>query len=243
MKKLAIAAAAALIVGTASASAADLAARPYTKAPAPIAAVYNWTGFYIGAQVGYAWGDNSTTEFVTATGLPTGFTQGFNANGILGGAHIGYNWQFGQFVFGLEGDIEGADINGGYRLANLNGTDFRIDAQASIRGRLGVAFNNSLLYVTGGAAWADMDHTYVFANTLFETHSTTRTGWTVGAGWEYGFTPNWSARLEYRYTDFGTFRNNSTVSFPGFSYEHDPVFHTVRAGISYRFGGPMVSTY
>ncbi|MEH2533990.1 outer membrane immunogenic protein [Bradyrhizobium sp. AZCC 1588] len=242
MKKIALAAAA-LAIGTVSASAADLAARPYTKAPAPIAAVYNWTGFYIGAQAGYAWGDNSTREFITATGVPTAFNQGFNTDGFVGGGHIGYNWQVGQFVFGLEGDLEGADINGGYRLANLNGTDFRLDAQASIRGRLGVAFNNSLLYVTGGAAWADMEHTYVFANTLFETHSTTRTGWTVGAGWEYGFTPNWSARLEYRYTDFGTFRNASVFSFPGFSYEHDPVFHTVRGGISYRFGGPVVARY
>ncbi|BBO04160.1 MULTISPECIES: outer membrane protein [Bradyrhizobium] len=242
MKKLAIAAAA-LVLGTAGASAADLAARPYTKAPAPVAAVYNWTGFYIGAQAGYGWGDNSTRELVTATGAPTGFVQGFNADGFVGGGHVGYNWQAGQFVFGLEGDIEGADVKGGYRLANTNGTDFRIDAQASIRGRLGVAFNNSLLYVTGGVAWADMDHTYVLANTLFETVSRTRTGWTVGAGWEYGFTPNWSARLEYRYTDFGTFRNNSTVAFPGFSYEHDPVLHTVRAGVSYRFGGPVIAKY
>jgi outer membrane immunogenic protein len=243
MKKIVLAVAA-LAIGTVSASAADMAARPYTKAPvaAPIA-VYNWTGFYLGAQVGYAWGDNRTTEFVTATGVPTGFTQGFNMDGFVGGGHVGYNWQVGQFVFGLEGDIEGADINGGYRLANLNGTDFRLDTQASIRGRLGVAFNNSLLYVTGGAAWADMEHTYVFANTLFETHSTTRTGWTVGAGWEYGFTPNWSARLEYRYTDFGSFRNASIFSFPGLSYEHDPVFHTVRGGISYRFGGPVVARY
>ena len=112
MKKIALAAAA-LVIGTASASAADLAARPYVKAPAPIAVVYNWTGFYIGAQVGYAWGDNSTREFVTVTGLPTGFNQGFNTDGFVGGGHLGYNWQFGQFVFGLEGDIEGADINGG----------------------------------------------------------------------------------------------------------------------------------
>jgi outer membrane immunogenic protein len=242
MKKLAIAAAA-LVIGTASASAADLAARPYTKAPPPVAAIYSWTGFYIGAQAGYAWGDNSTTEFVTATGVPTGFSQGFNANGFVGGGHVGYNWQAGQFVFGLEGDVEGADIDGGYRLANLNGTDFRVDFQASLRGRLGVAFNNSLLYVTGGVAWADMEHTYVFANTLFESLSQTRVGWTVGAGWEYGFTPNWSARLEYRYTDFGNFRYDSTFSFPGFTYEHDPVFHTVRAGISYRFGGPVVARY
>lgn len=86
MKKLPIAAAA-LILGAAGASAADLAARPYTKAPAPVAAVYNWTGFYIGAQAGYAWGDNSTREFVTATDAPTCFVQGFNADGFVGGGH------------------------------------------------------------------------------------------------------------------------------------------------------------
>ncbi len=242
MKKFAFAAAA-LILGTAGASAADMAARPYTKAPVAIASVYNWTGFYLGAQVGYAWGDNRTTEFLTATGLPSGFNRNYTSDGFVGGAHAGYNWQFGQFVFGLEGDIEGADIKGGYRLANTNGTDFRIDAQASIRGRLGVAFNNSLLYVTGGAAFADIEHTYVAANTVFEGVSSTRTGWTVGAGWEYGFTPNWSARLEYRYTDFGSYRERSLVSFPGFTYEDHPVYHTVRAGISYRFGGPVVARY
>jgi outer membrane immunogenic protein len=242
MKKLVIAAAA-LVVGTVSASAADLAARPYTKAPVAVAAVYNWTGFYIGGQVGYAWGDNHTTEFVTATGLPTGFNQNYNTDGVVGGIHAGYNWQSGQFVFGLEGDLEGADIRGGYRLANTNGTDYKLDAQASIRGRLGVAFNNSLLYVTGGVAFADIQHTYVFANTLFEGISSTRTGWTVGAGWEYGFTPNWSARLEYRYTDFGSYSDRSTFSFPGFTYEDHPVYHTVRGGISYRFGGPVVAKY
>lgn len=243
MKKLALASVAISALLTGAASAADLAARPYTKAPAPMAAIYNWTGFYIGAQVGYAWGDNRTTEFVTATGLPTGFNQNYSSDGFVGGGHVGYNWQAGQFVFGLEGDLEGADIRGGYRLANTNGTDFKIDAQASIRGRLGLAFNNSLLYVTGGAAFADIQHTYVFANTLFESVSQTRTGWTVGAGWEYGFTPNWSARLEYRYTDFGSFRDRSTFSFPGFTYEDHPVYHTVRGGISYRFGGPVVARY
>ncbi|MGY2907104.1 outer membrane protein [Bradyrhizobium sp. URHC0002] len=242
MKKFAIAAAA-LVVGTVSASAADLAARPYTKAPVAVAAVYNWTGFYIGGQVGYAWGDNRTTEFFTATGLPSGFNQNYNTNGVVGGVHAGYNWQFGQFVLGLEGDVEGADIKGGYRLVNTNGTDYRLRDQASIRGRAGVAFNNSLLYVTGGAAFADIDHTYVFANTLFERISTTRTGWTVGAGWEYGFAPNWSARVEYRYTDFGSYRDRSTFSFPGFTYEDHPVYQTVRAGISYRFGGPVVAKY
>src|SRR5262245_51989179 len=99
MKKLALATTAILALVTGSASAADLAARPYTKAPPMVAAVYNWTGFYIGAQVGYAWGDNHTREFVTVTGLPTGFNQGFNTDGFVGGGHVGYNWQSGQFVF------------------------------------------------------------------------------------------------------------------------------------------------
>ena len=181
---------------------------------------------------------------MTATGVATTFNRGFDTNGVVGGGHAGYNWQFGQFVFGLEGDIEGADVNGGYRLANTNGTDYRLSAQASIRGRLGFAFNNSLLYVTGGAAWADIEHAYVRGPAVsFEGISRTRSGYTVGAGWEYGFTPNWSARLEYRYTDFGTYRNNSLVAFPGFTYEDHPAYHTVRGGISYRFGGPVVAKY
>jgi outer membrane immunogenic protein len=239
MKKLAVAFAA-LMIGSVSASAADMAvkARPIAVDPG-----YNWSGFYLGLQVGYAWGNNHTTEFITATGLPSGFNRNFDTSGVVGGVHGGYNWQSGQFVFGIEADVEAADITGGYRLANTNGTDFRLRDQASIRGRLGVAFNNSLLYVTGGAAFADIEHTYVFANTVFERVSRDRVGYTVGAGWEYGFTPNWTARLEYRYTDFGTYRDNSLVAFPGFSYQDHPVYHTVRGGISYRFGGPVVAKY
>ena len=115
--------------------------------------------------------------------------------------------------------------------------------QASIRGRLGVAFNNSLLYVTGGAAFADIEHTYVFANTLFEGISSTRTGWTVGAGWEYGFYAFGRPVLNIATPISAATRDRSTVSFPGFTYEDHPVYHTVRGGISYRFGGPVVAKY
>ncbi|MDP2357917.1 MAG: porin family protein [Beijerinckiaceae bacterium] len=244
MKKIVLALAA-LAMGSISASAADMAARPYTKAPPPMANPgYNWSGFYLGLQVGYAWGDNYTTEFVTATGLPSGFSQGYNSDGIVGGIHGGYNWQAGQFVFGIEADVEGADINGGYRLANTNGTDYRLQFQSSVRGRLGMAFGSSLLYVTGGVAFADIDHTYVNGGLgISETVGRDRTGYTVGAGLEHGFTPNLSARLEYRYTDFGTFTNTSLVAFPGFSYEDHPTYHTVRGGLTYRFGGPGVAQY
>jgi outer membrane immunogenic protein len=91
-------------------------------------------------------------------------------------------------------------------------------------------------------AFADIEHTYVFANTRFEGISSTRTGWTVGAGWEYGFTPNWSARLEYRYTDFGSYSDRSTFSFPGFTYRPSRVSHGTWR-YRYRFGGPVVAKY
>jgi outer membrane immunogenic protein len=231
------------IVGIGAASAADMAPR-YTKAPPMVVdPAYNWSGFYLGAQVGYAWNaqDNYTREFRGV--VPDGFFQPYRTEGVVGGLHGGYNWQFRQFVLGIEADGEGADIRGGYRLANASGTDFRLRDQASIRGRLGVAYNNSLFYVTGGAAFTDIQHTYVSANIVFEGISSERTGYTVGAGWEYGFAANWSARLEYRYTDFGTYRDNSLVAFPGFMYEDHPIYHTVRGGISYRFGGPVVAKY
>jgi outer membrane immunogenic protein len=254
MKKIALATAAATLLFAGSASAADLAARPYTKAPmaAPIA-VYNWTGFYVGGQVGYGWRDDDNVERVLATGLPDGWRANSQPSGVVGGVHAGYNWQAGMFVLGVEGDVEGSDVNGTgfYRLNGgapiLDRVDSSTDWQASIRGRVGIAANNWLLYGTAGAAFTTINHTYVsvvggngalsFNNSL--------TGWTAGAGVEYGFTPNWSARVEYRYTDYGTVTNNVGTLFGAAATLQDQHItdSTVRGGISYRFGGPIVARY
>jgi outer membrane immunogenic protein len=225
---------AALVSGTAVA--ADLS-RPVMKA-APMAPVTSWTGCYIGAQVGGQWGRDHTAEYITATGAFNNLNQHFNSDGFVGGGHIGCTWQTGVWVWGLEGDFEGASVDGGYRLANLNGTDFNLDWQGSIRGRLGWAVDRTLFYATGGVSFASLEYTYVATNTVFESFKDTQVGWTIGAGIEHAFAGNWTARVEYRFTDYGTISNNSLVAFPGFTYKHDPEFHAVRGYLTYRFGGP-----
>lgn len=226
---------AAVILAT-PAFAADMGV-PVRKAPSAMAPVYSWTGCYIGAQVGGQWGRDHTAEFTTATGVSTGFNQHFNSDGFVGGGHIGCTWQTGVWVWGLEGDFEGASVDGGYRLSNLDGTDFNLDWQGSIRGRLGWAVNRTLFYVTGGLSFASLEYTYVATNTVFESFKDTEIGWTIGAGIEHAFAGNWTARVEYRFTDYGTISNNSLVAFPGFTYKHDPEFHAVRGYLTYRFGG------
>jgi outer membrane immunogenic protein len=128
-------------------------------------------------------------------------------------------------------------------LANRNGTDFEVQWQGSVRGRLGWAIDRTLFYATGGLAFAELQYTYVSANTVFESFKDTRTGWTIGAGVEHAYTPNWTIRAEYRFTDYGSVTNNSLVAFPGFTYRHDPEFHAVRGYLTYRFGGPAASQY
>ena len=219
----------------ATAFAADLPTRKAPEAFVPVP-VFTWTGFYVGGQLGYNWGNDRTSEFVTATGAFTGFTSSYSPNGVVGGTHAGFNYQMGSIVLGIEGDLELSGYKGGYRLANGNGTDTKKDFQGSIRGRFGFAFDRALIYATGGLALANFKHTYVNAGLArTESFSDTRAGWTLGAGLEYAFSRNWSGRVEYRYTDFGNFRNANAFAFPGFTYKQEPRDHTIRAGISYRF--------
>lgn len=226
--------------------AADLGQRAYTKAPV-VDSVFDWSGFYLGGQIGYAWRSDDNTERRTTNGLPDGYHASSKPAGAVGGLHAGYNWQAGHYLVGLEGDIEGANIKGSGNYVAGDGTviddriDTKTDWQASLRGRLGFTANNWLVYATGGAAWANIRHDYFTSGEPIETLSSTRLGWTAGAGVEYGFASNWSARLEYRYTDYGTLTNNSTLF--GFQ-DHKITENTVRGGISYHFNsGPAVARY
>lgn len=210
MKKFAIAVSA-LLMGSMSASAADLAARPYTKAPAPMA-VYNWGGFYIGGHVGGAWTEQEWVNTANTTAFgDLGPGQGFRqrSTGVFGGGHIGYNWQASNFVFGLEGTVSGLDSRGDLLNTVFGVGDdrfsWRADWMATITGRAGLAFNNNLLYVKGG--YAGVNNRLSVSDTVPpSTGSGSSTqwhnGWTVGAGWEYGFTPNWILGLEYNYAQF-----------------------------------------
>jgi outer membrane immunogenic protein len=228
------------IVIAAPALAADLGARPITKAPVMGAPGYSWSGCYIGVQGG--WGSMRSKNSFSNSGLPP-FTPEGNTDGDGGifGGHLGCNWQSSQWVFGLEGDGEWSGIKGDD--GNVGGDTNELSARwlASFRGRLGMAFGNSLLYATGGVAFMGA-RSSVLDPGEGESLRKTLTGWTVGAGWEYGFAPNFSARVEYRFTSFGT----EDFRFPvnGYTERHNDIdIHAVRVGLTYRFGGPMFARY
>lgn len=193
----------ALLIGALGGAPAAVAAG--VSAPAP-ATAYNWSGFYLGGQVGYQWGESSGAreEFIAAgVGYPL---ANHNDQGVAGGAHLGYNWQTSQFVFGLEGDLSGSSYSGSI-LSNINDTEgTRIGFEGSARGRVGVAWDRALIYGTGGVAFASIDSSFACAGctgVASESVSTAGVGWTGGGGVEYAITDNWSVRAEYRYSDYG----------------------------------------
>jgi outer membrane immunogenic protein len=253
----------ALLGGTFAAGAADLGARPIGKAPLvapPI--LYNWSGFYIGGHIGGVWGDK---DWVDLTPPPTA-DGGHEVSGFLAGGQIGFNWQAGSWVFGVEGQFswtnaDGEHFSGAAAVApcfpgaglvaggTTCGTEMNWLGTAAVR--IGYAFNNVLLYAKGGFAFADEEYFLIDTATgglvVNARADDTRTGWMVGAGVEYGFTPNWSFKVEYNYMDFGadSFALVDPVLGVTFDKEIDQQLHVVKAGINYRFnwGAPIVARY
>ncbi|MGL4325588.1 MAG: outer membrane protein [Beijerinckiaceae bacterium] len=215
-----------------AASAADLPSRKV--APVAFVPAFSWTGFYVGLQGGYQWGRTTGTLANAAGLLPD--PAAYNPNGMMVGAHVGYNYQINQIVVGLEGDLEWSDLSGrgiSVSLARYHTTN--VDWQASIRARLGIAIDRALIYVTGGVAFADVNHTIGFTPAVLPYHSygSMRTGWTAGAGLEYAFTNNWTGRVEYRYADYG---KTSATSIANNSNDRSHLTtHAVRVGVSYKF--------
>jgi outer membrane immunogenic protein len=221
------------IVG--AALAADLPIQP-PPAPAP---VFTWTGVYLGGHIGYGWASDNALLSVDPPIGPTSIgasTVPFETKpqGVLGGVHIGYNYQAGSFVVGLEGDVDGTDTSKTAKPLDFVTSTTNSYVQGSIRGRVGLAFERVLVYATGGGAYAGIRNTY---NVLGSgnSFSTTRSGWVVGGGLEYALDEHWSARAEYRYADFGNFSDRPIV-FPGISERHHWTEHQVRVGFSYKFG-------
>jgi outer membrane immunogenic protein len=229
----------------APAVAADLPARTYTKAP-PLAAIYDWTGFYIGANGG--WGQNRDCRGDVTLGVNFGCHDG---DGGVAGGQIGYRWQSAAWVFGLEAQGDWADLRGSnVSLANpLLSTRSKLDAFGLFTGQLGYAWNNALLYVKGGAAVTDNKFDVFSSTTGLVTSSAgsaTKWGGTAGAGIEYGFAPNWSAAVEYDHI-FQRSRNMTQTTPAGvvltdtFRAGGDTDLATAR--LNYRFGGPIVAKY
>jgi outer membrane immunogenic protein len=205
-------AAAAIMAGLGTASAADLPI--YTKAP-PL--LYSWTGFYLGGNVGYSWGKSDTTvSFLDASGAAIASdSHSFDLNGVIGGGQIGYNWQTGKWVWGLETDIQASGQKGSSTFTCPTGIcklgsavtetlDQKLDWFGTLRGRLGFTVTPTvLLYATGGLAYGDVKTDGTISDPTTFSSSTIKTGWTAGAGIEGRIAGNWTAKLEYLYMDLG----------------------------------------
>ena len=226
MKRILLATVAFAALGSVtSASAADLAPRPYTKAPPMVAAVYDWTGFYIGASGGYAWG-RTRWQYALAPGVNTNH----DSDGGFVGGQVGYNWQSGGWVFGLEGDAHWADISGATLCPNPVYTcDTDVRTLATLRARVGYAAGPVLFYGTGGGAYADTRYSATTPGGPNFAYNSDRWGYAAGAGIEWGFAPNWSAKVEYLYVDLA----NSNFVITGASNGYR--FGLIRAGVNYRF--------
>ncbi len=205
-----------------SAQAADIP-RPIYKGHQPVIAYYNWTGFYVGINGGYGWG--------TSDWNPAGISPK-PKGGLIGGT-IGYNYQIGSVVWGLEGDIDWADVKGNSTCAVAFTCETKNEWLATFRGRVGYAFDRWLPYFTGGGAYGAVKATI---DPLGVSSTKDQLGWTVGAGLEYAFLSNWSAKIEYLYVDLGNF--NTT-----FAQNVSLKENIVRAGLNYKFSGPIFSRY
>jgi len=190
-----------------AANAADILRRDVMPMnPPPYYAPYNWTGFYIGINGGGGWGTADWTF------------NGFDTSGGLAGGTLGYNWQMGQGVFGLEGDFDWSNIGGSTGCASTS-CEVRNHWLSTVRGRWGYAFDRFMPYVTGGVAFGEVATSVVG----FTSTATTKTGWTVGAGVEGSISGPWTAKVEYLYVDLGGSSNSDFRA------------HVGRVGLNYRF--------
>jgi outer membrane immunogenic protein len=211
----------ALIVGASGASAADMPVRAYTKAPL-YAPPYNWTGLYAGVNAGYGWTKSM--------------------NGVIGGGQIGYNWQTSNIVLGFEADIDASGQRGTKNVTNTTGaislseTD-KMNYFGTARARLGVAMDRWLPYVTGGLAYTSVNRNGSAVAGAAGTYSATDTkmGYAVGAGVEYAFSHNWSAKLEYLFLGYNGNTNTYALA-PATSVSYGQLSdNIVRIGANYHF--------
>ena len=250
-----------LALGAVPAAAADLGSRMPVKAPimAPIA--YNWTGGYVGVNAGYNWGKTSFTDrdgFNTLVG--DNWTN--NNSGFTGGMQAGYNWQYNMIVFGVEADL-------GYLNAKGSGTapascrffacdtvgSTSSDFYATVRGRLGLAFDRFMVYGTGGGIGINTKTSVIDncsvglcgAATTNASDSSFRTGWTAGGGIEFAVSGPWTIKAEYLYYDLGSKTVSAPAFFPpaaapgaNFNWDTKTTGNIVRLGINYRFGPDAV---
>jgi outer membrane immunogenic protein len=225
-----------------AASAADMPTKMPVKATPMAAPAYSWTGCYIGAQGAYKFGD--TTPYNPAAGA--NWTNNFDFNGFVGGGTVGCNYQINAWVVGVEGDWGWGSVKGTtsdlLNPATFN-TEINERSLGTIRGRVGYAWNNVLLFVTGGGAWSSVKFSFPCIAAGCQDFDATKTvsGYTIGAGLEYGFIgswSHWSVKGEWLYVDFGTPQFIATNVVTGVATDPANVRlrqNLLRIGLNYRF--------
>lgn len=246
------------IAGAALAVPAFAADMSYPVKAPPVAYVpaFTWTGFYLGGNFGYGWGDgsapwNNYLGYYYPLWDSVAYSGGSDPSGWFGGVQVGYNYQFSNnVVLGVEADFEFGSLSDtlNYTAANYGGIsdqdfgtiDTKIEAFGTVRARLGYAMDHFLPYVTGGLAWGNvkvdetwtnyMGGVYNVFNSGSASRSETLWGWTVGAGVEYAVTDNWTVKAEYLYADLGDINWDSTANT-----KIDMTLQTIKAGVNYKF--------
>jgi outer membrane immunogenic protein len=225
-------AALALLAVPFAAQAADVPIKaPYYKGQHSVVSYYNWTGFYAGVNAGYGFG-TSTWSLLPATNI--------KPKGFLAGGTAGYNWQSGAIVYGVEGDFDWSDVKGSVACAGVLSCETSSSWLATFRGRVGYAFDRWLPYITAGGAYGSVKASASLpAAGISASSSSNQLGWTFGAGLEYAFMSNWSAKLEYLYVDLGSFNAGIAPIVNNVSFKEN----IVRAGLNYKFSGPIFSRF
>jgi outer membrane immunogenic protein len=259
MKKIVLGMVAAAAM-TGSAFAADMAPR-YTKAPPPApVVVYNWTGCYIGGNLGGGWERTRQTQIAKVDGSVVGLNNNFGSStgsAFIGGGQIGCDYQFaGNWVVGIQGMYDAGRIKSSHVIPTFPTFNSNVSVKDmwTVTGRVGYLFTPQLLgYVKGGGAWTSIDYVVngtvpVFFNSE-NAFGVNRSGWTVGGGLEWMFAPGWSVFGEFNYMDFGN-KNVNFVAAPGTVGVADVVRTRLEVeqflvGVNYKFnfGGPVVAKY
>ena len=228
------------ILSLSAANAADMKVK-YQPGPAP---VWSWSGFYIGAHVGGSW---ATIESEVPGGA-FAFSS-HTLNGFLGGGQVGFNWQTGPVVIGVEADASATNLKGtGPCLIGILVCKTEVNWMSTITGRVGFTADKALVYVKAGGAWADFQSnaSILGVQIVNQNDGSSRWGTTIGTGVEYAFTSNWSAKLEYNYLHFGKHTESFNTVLGGAPIQIDLThdIHAVKFGINYRFGyGPVMAAY
>lgn len=211
-----------MAVSVASANAADMPVKAPPIMPLP---VQTWTGFYAGVNLGGAWANRSSD----------GITIGDDTGGVIGGGQLGYNWQTGAWLLGIEGDFQGSSQRRTHSFIDTAGATFETEGKipwfATLRGRLGYVSGPWLLYATGGGAWVNFKASVTDAAGVTVSDDTTRSGWTVGGGVEWMFIPQWSAKVEYLYIS----TDHTSLVLDGDTFDRRIQENVFRAGVNYHF--------